>query len=380
MTGSAGLELVSVESLDAVREEWVPLADRTQNVFATWEFASIWWRHFGRGRPLLVAMCRSRDGRLVAILPLYRWTTRPLAVVRFLGHGAGDQLGPVCAPDDLARARDALATFLERRAWHVFIGEHLPGDEGWSASLGAAVLTREGSPVLRFGGASWDDFLASRSSNFRQQVRRRERALTSGHAVRFRIADDPARLPGDLDALFALHAARWPGRKTDFLAREAFHREFAACALERGWLRLWLLEADGQTVAAWLGFRFGGVESYYQAGRDPAWDHASVGFVLLVHSIREAARDGADEYRFLLGGEEYKHRFASEDPGLETVALTRGAVGRAALASAVAGRRLRRALRARTSALARQRAERSASRSAARSAVGIPITRASTSA
>ena len=37
------------------------------------------------------------------------------------------------------------------------------------------------------------------------------------------------------------------------------------------------------------------------------------------------------EYRFLRGGEGYKDRFASDDPGLETMALARGPVGRAAL-------------------------------------------------
>jgi CelD/BcsL family acetyltransferase involved in cellulose biosynthesis len=56
-----------------------------------------------------------------------------------------------------------------------------------------------------------------------------------------------------------------------------------------------------------------------------------VGFVLMAHTIQGAFDDSMLEYRLLRGGEGYKDRFASDDPGIETVALTRGVVGRAAL-------------------------------------------------
>jgi CelD/BcsL family acetyltransferase involved in cellulose biosynthesis len=147
------------------------------------------------------------------------------------------------------------------------------------------------------------------------------------------VGEDAARLDDDLGLVFALHSARWDG-ETSFTRREAFHRAFARAAHERGWLRLWILEVDGTARAAWWGYRFAGVESYYQLGRDPAWERESVGFVLLVHSIREALADGAKEYRFGRGGEEYKYRFASDDPGLETAGLARTRLGEAALLSA----------------------------------------------
>jgi CelD/BcsL family acetyltransferase involved in cellulose biosynthesis len=123
--------------------------------------------------------------------------------------------------------------------------------------------------------------------------------------------------------------ARW-GPRADF------HREFAALALERAWLRLWTLELDDRPVAAWYGFRFDGVEYYYQAGRDPGWDHASVGFVLLSHTIRSAFADGIRSYRFLRGGEGYKYRFANRDDTLQTIMASRTTVGHSAAAAALA--------------------------------------------
>jgi perosamine synthetase len=325
---------------EATDPAWDALAEESGNVFATREWLSTWWRHFGRGRLFLVRAFRRDD--LVAILPLYLWSARSLRILRFVGHGSGDQLGPVCAPDERLEACRALRKFLAElaREWDLLLAEQLPG-HGWDRLLDGRVLRQHGSPVLLFDGGRWEDFLAAHSRNFREQTRRKERRLAREHRLTFRLATDRDRLPSDLDVLFRLHAARWGRRPSAFAGpREAFQREFAARALDRGWLRLWFLELDGEAVAAWYGFRFANREAYYQSGRDPRLDHLSVGSVLLMHSIRAALEDGMSEYRFLRGDEAYKYRVASSDPGLETVALVGSPAGRIALAAGTATRRL----------------------------------------
>jgi CelD/BcsL family acetyltransferase involved in cellulose biosynthesis len=92
-------------------------------------------------------------------------------------------------------------------------------------------------------------------------------------------------------------------------------------------------------VAAWYGLRFRGIEWYYQAGRDPAWDRFGVGLVLLAHSLREAIADGMREYRLGRGHEEYKSRFTDDASEVETLVFARGLKGRLALAAAEAARR-----------------------------------------
>jgi len=329
---SLALELERVDDVAILQDEWAALAERSGNVFGTPEWIGTWWRHFGRGRELVLSTCRDAGADLVAVLPLYVWRRRPLRILRFLGHGAGDELGPVCAREDRPRAAAALLEVLAGERFDVLLAELLPQAGAWTSLLpGSRRLTTTGSPLLHLQGMTWERILAGCSSNLRQRARRLERALRRKHDVRFRLADDPARLAGDLDLLFRLHAARWGSAGSTFLATEQFQREFAALAAARGWLRLWFLELDGIARAAWLGFRFAGAECYYQAGRDPDWDRSSVGFVLLVHTMRAAVEDGASEYRFLRGGEDYKYRFATADPGLETLALGRGWAGAAAL-------------------------------------------------
>jgi CelD/BcsL family acetyltransferase involved in cellulose biosynthesis len=331
------VRLEPIPDLDAAREDWTRLAEASGNLFSTWEWASVWWRHLGDGRALHLVGARSDAGELAAILPFYLSRDRPLRVLRFVGHGPADRLEPVCAPADRSLAADAVRQALRERlgGWHVAVADRLPGEEGWPELLGERVLRTEPSPVLVTEGRDWDAFLASRSKNFRDQARRRERKLAKAHELSYRLTADPEELERDYATLVRLHRERWGEESSSFVGvREALHLDFARAALERGWLRLWTLELDGRPVAAWLGFRFGGAEWYYQAGRDPALEREAVGFVLMAHTVREALNDGVSEYRLLLGGEAYKDRFASADPGLETVVFARGARGRAARAAA----------------------------------------------
>ena len=317
-------------TLDAARADWQRLAERSGNFFSTWEWADAWMRHLGEGRELQLHTV-AREGDVVAILPMVHSRIGPLRLLRFVGHGPADELGPVCDPAERPAAAQALE---QLSGFHVFVGERMrPGlDVG-------QMLRTEPSPVLPVRGRSFDEYLAGRSRNFREQVRRRRRKLAREHELEFRLSD-AERLQDDLTTLFRLHAGRWQGPGAFGGALEAFHRDFASRALERGWLRLWTMEVDGRPAAAWYGIRFAGVESYYQAGRDTDLDQLSVGFVLLAHTIEAAFDDGVSEYRFLLGDEPFKGRFAEEDERVETLTVSHGMRGRAAVAAARAALRM----------------------------------------
>ena len=95
-----------IPSFEAGQEQWNELAERSGSIFATWEWATSWWRHFGQGEPLLL---RCGDpGDPLAIVPLCRAKRGPLRILRFIGYGPGDALGPVCAREDREAAGEAL--------------------------------------------------------------------------------------------------------------------------------------------------------------------------------------------------------------------------------------------------------------------------------
>jgi CelD/BcsL family acetyltransferase involved in cellulose biosynthesis len=318
----------------SLRSDWSTLAEAGGNIFSTWEWADCWWRRYGGDCEPVPLACSDETGRLAAILPLCVERRGPLRIARFVGHGAADELGPVGAPEDRVAALAALgeAWSVAPERWAVLLAERLAANDRWKLPSGAVELRREPSPVVSIAGLDWDGYLATRSSNFRSQVRRKERKLQREHELTYRLSDDPTRLDEDLSALFALHAQRWGAEGSDAFdaSRQAFHRDFARAALERGWLRLWLAEIGGRPVAAWYGFRYAGSELYYQSGRDPEWEGTSVGLVLMAHTLRSAVEDGMRDYRLLRGGETYKDRFATSDPGVVTTAVPATGLGRLA--------------------------------------------------
>jgi CelD/BcsL family acetyltransferase involved in cellulose biosynthesis len=335
-TGEGSFECLS--RIDADDADWARLARASGNLFATPEWQAAWWRHYGADRPLLAGVARDSSGVAVAVVSMYLVSQRPLRLVKFVGHGPGGVLGPICAPVSRERAAAALRRTLESAPfkWDAFVGEDLPGDEGWPGLTGAPVIRRTESPVVDVPSGGWEAYLASRSRNFRKKLGVAERKLAHDHAVSFRLVDSREGLDEALDALFELYGARW-GTGSPV---EGFHRDFAGIAADRGWLRLRLLELDSRPAAVSFAFRFESTEWLVLAARDPALTEESPGFVLRAHVIRDALDTGATRCRLLRGGQAYKQRFATSDPGLDTIVLARTPLGWAARTGLRASRSL----------------------------------------
>jgi CelD/BcsL family acetyltransferase involved in cellulose biosynthesis len=321
--------------------EWSALAEASTNVFLTPEWALTWWEHYGDGREPVTLGERDDAGVLRSVLVGYCRDRGPLRVLRLVGRGPADELGPACTPERRTMAAAALASSLRGLdACDLFLGEQLRADVDWPHALGGRAIDRIPSPGVRLDYSSWDDYLASRSPKHRYHVRKNERRATAAGAT-VRLADDPERLDSDLDAFLHLHRRQHgAGSVFDSPRATRFLRAFAHVALARGWLRLWLLERRGRPLAAWYGFRFGGCDAHYQSARSRSETDA-VGSALIAHVLRGALADGMREYRFLRGGEEYKYRWANSDAPLATVAVGTTRAGRlaATLAGAAGSRR-----------------------------------------
>jgi CelD/BcsL family acetyltransferase involved in cellulose biosynthesis len=329
------VELDRLGAVDDARADWERLALASGSPFATLEWTDAWLEHAAGPYAPRLFVARDAEGRVVAIVPLAIGRGRYVRKARFLGFRAANQAGPICAPEDAELGVEALRRALAatRREWDVFVGENLPGT-GWDVRLGATAIGSKGSPIVRGPWRSWDDYLASRSHNLRNELRRKERRLREQG-----LADSTARAPGELepalDALFELHRGRWGSEASPFFSGlEEFHRAFARAAFARDWVRLRILELDGRPVAANYSLRFGDAEWSYQLGRDPTLEHASIGLIGVGIAVREAFAEGAAEFRLGPGEQAYKLRLANDNSTLETVGIAQGLRGRASLLAA----------------------------------------------
>ncbi len=350
------IQLVTeISEVKALAGEWRPLAERRGNAFVTPEWFLAWLRHCGQDWEPRVAVVRTFHGRLRGLLPLLSSRSSGRQVLRFCP--VGDRFHPVAdARDEEAVAIAAAPAVAPRdRGLRSLLLENVDAGGGWWQALAEAFPTplatveraESALPFVELGGLSWDEYLAGRSRQLRSQLGRKLRSLRKEHDVQLRRTRRSEEVAADLRILFRLHDARWAERPDSSAfadpAIRAFHLEFATAALERGWLRLYVMEVNGVPIAALYGWLIGGRWSYYQAGFDPAWSHHSPGFLLLAETIREAIEDGASEYDMLLGEEAFKRRFATSSRSVRTVVLAPR--GHPAHISAAAGARLRRAWR-----------------------------------
>ena len=144
-------------------DRWAELAAQTRNIFSTVEWARAWWKHFGSGKSLVLAQVRDGAGQVVAILPLHSERHGGVRILRFLGHGVADQLGPVCHPSQVGVATAALRELSGSSG--LLLAERLRAETDWS-DLGGRLLYEEASPSITVArGGGWDAYLASRSAH-----------------------------------------------------------------------------------------------------------------------------------------------------------------------------------------------------------------------
>jgi CelD/BcsL family acetyltransferase involved in cellulose biosynthesis len=172
---------------------------------------------------------------------------------------------------------------------------------------------------------SWDAYLGSLGPRHRYNFRRRLRNLEREHTVRLHNILGEFERGQALRHLVDLHLRSWKDRGGSDAFHDprllAFHDDLSRLALERGWLRLSLLELDGQAAAAFYGFRYGRVFHFYQTGLDPAFSRWSIGLVMLGLTIKSAIEEGASEYDLLHGNESYKFLWSTQARALIRIDL-----------------------------------------------------------
>ena len=294
--------------------------------FLTAEWLCAWWKHLSsKGRLRLVTV---RDGsRLIAIAPLM--VTGGLlgmfSRLEFLGtgHAGSDYLDLVVRRGYEREGMQVLAHTLkaQKRALrlnHVTVSSlaaQMAGglaEDGWT-SRRTQVAT---CPFIPLVGQTWDSYLASLGASHRANFRRRLRALTQRFEVRFELAASEGARQEAVAALIQFHEQRFgTGGSTAFLtpALRAFHGEATAQALQRGWLRLYVLRLDGVPAAVMYGFGYNQRFYFYQHGFDSRYEQFSAGLVLMGMTIQAAIGEGAVEFDMLYGTEGYKGLWAREE-------------------------------------------------------------------
>ncbi len=209
------------------------------------------------------------------------------------------------APDVIALEGAPLAS-----AWGVAFRENWPGP----ARPAHRVYRVMSAPEVTLRHESFDGWMASRSANFRSQMRRGRRRFTAaGGSYRVSTRETLAQ---DIASFQTLHAKRWQDREESTLvgigAGLARMLEQAGLELiDTGRFELRLLEIDGSPIGAQIFLFAGESVIYINGGWDP--DHAELipsqlGILGLIEDTIVERR--ASVLDLGLGEQRYKLRFA----------------------------------------------------------------------
>ncbi|HKC56123.1 MAG TPA: GNAT family N-acetyltransferase [Vicinamibacterales bacterium] len=324
----------SAWSFSALRPEWSSLlrASASASPFLTWEWLHTWWTHLGESSRLRMVAVRAGT-ELIAVAPFRVSTgTAYLPCLDMLATGdvGSDYLDVIVRGGREAEALPAIEQFVRSqrttlRLTHLgpsavanLLADRLHAS-GWARTTTACGTC----PYIPLAGHTWDSYLATLGSSHRANVRRRIRALEQKFDVRFeRVTGDTQRREA-LAKLFEYHDRRFDEDGTAFGTDglRAFHDELTKRALDRGWLRMFVLRLDGAPAAVMYGFLYDGTFYFYQHGFDEQFQQHSIGLVLMGLSIRAAIDEGAGEFDMLWGVEPYKFLWARQTRELRTMLL-----------------------------------------------------------
>jgi CelD/BcsL family acetyltransferase involved in cellulose biosynthesis len=293
------------DALEPLSAEWDALAVACGRPQMAPGFVLPWWRHVAPpdARPRLVAV---REGdRLVGIAPFYVEPSarRTRIDYRLPGIELCAGIAPLAVRDcewDVATAIGAELACAKPRPSLIAL-EGVPIASPWAIALrerwpGARRPTLRqyhlhGCPLVTLREASFDAWLAGKSSNFRGQMRRLRRGFAAAGGTT-RLATD-ATLDEDVAAFARLHAQRWEGRG----------------------FRLRMLDLEGEPISAQLFLAAGETVLYLNGGWDKRHAKLKPSMLGLLDAIEETFATGERRIDLGVGDQAYKQRFANgNDP------------------------------------------------------------------
>jgi CelD/BcsL family acetyltransferase involved in cellulose biosynthesis len=299
------------------------------SIFSSWDWLISWWESFHNHQQLEVVTGFDSAAGLVGMAALYLFKEHfsrflSLRCLRFVGDGSGDSdnLDFVVRPGFEAAFAKTFLEYLDqqRDRWDIVRLNTLPTDSSVANQIEQLLSNAQWTSFKSgreccsiFLPSTWEQYLATLSSEERNNIHRYRRRLERRYAVRIYRCSHEHQLPTCLDALFRLHQLRWQerGEQGTFASpeRRPFYKRLSTRLLTKNRLEFWILELNGQIAAAQFAMRYRDKVYQLQEGYDPEHSSNRVGMILRAEALKQLISDGVRTYDFLAGSDKYKERW-----------------------------------------------------------------------
>ena len=345
---------ISIADSDAgfsdLNAQWQALAsvDDEATPFNTYDWLSLWWKHYRQPDYALHIVLFSENGKLVAIAPLYLLTIARVMLIqqrelRWVGSGGDtspDYLNIICIPEHRPRVAEHFARYLAQQsvadrinltdiAKPSILYEHLNTTLSSCKGLLFAGVT---NTILNNDlPTTWDEYRMALTRKRRKQINHRRNRLDKAGDWSLNICTSQEQQQHAVTALEELHRQRWisKGETGGFLtdAYIEFHRDVIKRFSEHDQLWLATLVLNGKTIGVLYIFLWRGTLFFFQSGFSPEHDSLSPGHVLFTYVISEAIKRGIGHIDLLKGNYIYKTVYAKQKQVTSGLIFERPGIG-----------------------------------------------------
>lgn len=331
------VEIDNYSDFLGLEKEWNILLERCEHsIFSTWEWLSIWWKHFGGNQRLILLLATEKD-YIIGIAPLM-YSTRKIyglhrGKVSFIGTPHADYNDFIIA----GKTEECIRRFIEYlnrlpEKWIYIELTEIPENSKSIPILSKLSKTLKPSSICPYKQLpkSPGAFLESLGRNMRRNLRRYMEKAKKNFKVTFSDYSDIESCTEGMHLLFKLHQKRWesrgsPGAFADTSFRN-FHLEIAKNFAKKRQLGLFLLKLSDEPAAAIYGFKDQTKFYGYLSGFNPNYSEYSVGNLLIAHVMENCIREGLSEFDFMRGGEEYKGLWKTQLRRNQSAEIPRGSL------------------------------------------------------
>lgn len=325
-----GLLIDDLAGLETYEAGWDALAVELGRPYCAPAWMLAWLRHAAPHAQLRAVVALDGE-RMVGIAPFCVKRTR-LGLGRY-GMLAAASCSPAEPLAEPGREREAAGVFASclaraRPRADLLAFEGIHASSCWPSMIAAEWpgkaprVHREithPAPELNLRGVTAEGWLASKSGNFRSQIRRSRRQLEA-QGAQFRMSRSGEELDRDLEAFARLHHARWTHRGGSGALTpgvERMVREAGRSMVDAERFRLFCIDVGGDTIAAEVFLAAGGELSYWLGGFDEAWAAQRPSMLGIVAAIEDALQRGEAHCDLGPGAQPYKYRLADGEQRAE---------------------------------------------------------------
>ncbi len=310
-----------------LEDAWKNVFERcdTDNIFISWEWCSLWWKHFGRNQRLMILVIKDR-AETVGIAPLMsaggNFFSLGKPVISFMGGELADYIDFLVLRNNKEVIMTIMDFLLKFAGWGLVdlrrIPEYSPNliaVEECLSGLGCDYVVRKSStsPAVKITGR-WDDYYKSLSKGLRQDIRTTLNKLKLIGDVKF-VNYNAYTFKEALDTLFELHGKRQDyklGQSLfDIQSNRDFFHELALAFIKPGWIDISALKIKDRVISIAFAFRHKEIFYYWVPAFDTEFIKYSLSKVHIQNLLKSCFEQNYTEFDFMRGDEEYKFKWTN---------------------------------------------------------------------